>query len=419
MGLKPIIAGNGFYNAPPSADGGPPTGSASGDLSGSYPSPTVAKIGGVAVTIDTDGTLSENSDAKLASQKATRTYADAKAAAAQAAAIAASEPVLTAVTQAEAEAGTGTNKRSWTPERVAQAIAALAPGGGGSPISDPLVGYIRSDGNDTTGDGSINAPFATFQKAVDEGFRVLDFGTNPFDSDFGSCLYVGGNLTLHIRGCGDDVTTLRTLTVPNGNLSLHDIGSYSFRIYASSGIAAIRAYDAAAPGSSGHQVSLNGVLVDGDVQAIGIAGAGDSPGNTGGRGGTVVLSRGARVQGGNIYVFGGEGSAGDGSNPGGNGGVGGSVLVEDSWCNYIYASGGGGGADNGAGAGVGANGGTITMRNSRADGYLYVEVGAGASGGSAGTIDLKASEVTGALNPDAATVTAAVIAGYFYANSYP
>lgn len=42
------------------------------------------------------------------------------------------------VTQAEAEAGTSTTRRAWTPERVKQAILALAPAGGGG-TSDPVT----------------------------------------------------------------------------------------------------------------------------------------------------------------------------------------------------------------------------------------------------------------------------------------
>jgi hypothetical protein len=49
---------------------------AGSDLSGNFLKPNVVKIGGVAVTIDTDETLAANSDERLATQKAVKSYAD-------------------------------------------------------------------------------------------------------------------------------------------------------------------------------------------------------------------------------------------------------------------------------------------------------------------------------------------------------
>jgi hypothetical protein len=49
------------------------------------------------------------------------------------------------VSQAEAEAGTVTETRLWTPERIAQAIAALAGGGGADPYWQATVGTTGAD----------------------------------------------------------------------------------------------------------------------------------------------------------------------------------------------------------------------------------------------------------------------------------
>jgi len=68
-------------------------------------------------------------------------------------------------TQAEAEAGTEAGLRSFSPLRVAQAIAALG-GGGGASISTPHVAYVQTSGNDSTAAiGDPSKPYLTAQAA--------------------------------------------------------------------------------------------------------------------------------------------------------------------------------------------------------------------------------------------------------------
>ena len=289
--------------------------------------------------------------------------------------------------QAEAEAG-AINDKAMTPLRVAEAIAALA--GGGSPISNPDVGYIRGNGDDGTGDGSIGSPFATFQAAVDAGFRVLDFGVDAIGAPFGGLAWsTAADLTLFIRGCGVGKTTLGAIAFnrPSGHqLTIHDIGKHSFRLYG--GTTVISCRDATTLGSQASQVNLFGVFVEGNIELSGVIG--DSFSN-GGNGGVALLDMGTVHSNGGIYAAGGDGGPGDGSNPSGNGGNGGSVVVIDSQAATINVANGVAGSDGGGGAG---------------------------GGGSVGNVTLQRAVVT-SMTPDAATALASCINGVFFANAYP
>lgn len=145
------------------------------------------------------GNCENTSDASKPISTATQAALDAK------------EPTQTPASQAEAEAGTGTAIRSWTPQRVAQAIAAL--GGGGS-ITTPKVLHVTTAGNDTTGDGSAGAPYATAQKAFDVAFAgsgnyVIKLGVGNFGNV--EC-YSGWPVRIGLRGEGWNVSSLDLIT---------------------------------------------------------------------------------------------------------------------------------------------------------------------------------------------------------------
>lgn len=320
------------------------------------------------------GSVDNTSDANKPISNATQSALNAK------------EAAQTAVSQAEAEAGTETAIRKWSPLRVKQAIAALATGGGGSPISDPDVAYIRADGDDTTGDGSANAPWKTLQKAVDEGFRVIDAGVGD-EADFGGLTFSTGNLTLFIRGCGVTQTKFDQFVFdPAGlfyQLTIHDIGRTSFDL-----TGGIVARTPGTPGSQGGQVNLFGVHVTGDIQVTGVDGDTEA---TGGVGGVLVADRGSIVH--FVYAGGGGGGAGGESSSSGNGGAGGNAIFFDSVAlNNVDVVGGNPGASGGGGTGA-----------TGADGSLIV----------------KRATLTSFSGTSAPAVLACCIADVFYANAYP
>ena len=86
---------------------------------------------------------------------------------------------VSVVTQAEAEAGTATTVRRWTAQRVAQAIAALASGGG---LSDGNYGDVTVSGGGTSisiNNGAVdNSALADMTQATIKG-RTSGAGTGP------------------------------------------------------------------------------------------------------------------------------------------------------------------------------------------------------------------------------------------------
>lgn len=205
------------------------------------------------------------------------------------------EPTQTQASQAEAEAGTGTAIRSWTPQRIGQAIAALG-GGGGNPIVTPKVLHVSASGSDTTGDGSLNAPYATAQKAFDVAFAgtgnyVLMFGVG----NFGTVLCPSGwPERVAVAGMGMHVSFINSIQAeslgisgaPGAEVSIHGNGAITLAEVHSRGAEGATA----SAGGDGNSIKLwdvgySAISVDGGMGGVetdpGISGDGGAGGNAG------------------------------------------------------------------------------------------------------------------------------------------
>jgi hypothetical protein len=253
--------------------------------------------------------------------------------------------------QAQAEAGTN-NATAMTPLRVAQAIAALASGGGGGqPETWAYVDPVN--GHDTTGDGSATSPWATIQKAVvTEGkdFIILAAG------NAGALNLPQSARNLCVLGAGREESTIAGITVADGgSLNIQDIGMYSVNI---TGILCVGSE--AFP--DGGDLTMTGIWSVND--SCGSLGASRTTPNTSGGNGGIVRAYHCRLI--NLSSNGGNGSegvSGEPGDPGGNGGNGGSVEAE-----YCFISGqfeavaGPGGSDAGAGVGSPGSNGSLYAR---------------------------------------------------------
>ena len=97
-------------------------------------------------------------------------------------------------------------------------------GGGRETLTAARTYYVRTSGNDSSGDGSLGAPFATGQKAWDTAIGKLDFKGFVVTIDFGAGTFdapmlmtsppVGGTVTMNGAGAGS--TTLTSTTILGG-----------------------------------------------------------------------------------------------------------------------------------------------------------------------------------------------------------
>lgn len=196
-----------------------------------------ANVGRGGSTVDADLTAVEADVAQNSSDISTNAgniAANAAAISANTTAIGGKEPTQTAASQEEAEAGTGTTVRSWTPERIAQAIAALAP----TPGLTPLSAAVASD--DAAIDFTLPGGYNSYElriidlRSADDArtvfLQVSDDGGSTFDAGGTDYAYQTG-YTENSTGTGDRSTGTSAVWMSKGSAVGNDANdSYSAKV---------------------------------------------------------------------------------------------------------------------------------------------------------------------------------------------
>jgi len=246
--------------------------------------------------------------------------------------------------------------------------------------------YIRANGNDSTGDGSINAPFLTAQIAFERAYDISQYaGSNELlVLDFGIGNFGGVNLVtanasewpnnIAVRGISSEESFLGGVN-GNGIEGVFDYETYTYIVEPTPGShisitsnSTINLGNITANGGNsggGYAGGMNGgniELTDIVVNNINSNGSDTVGGNNSGAGGTILLMR--SITEGEIISNGGYSS-------GSTAGQGGSITIIDSTTRTISANGGSGD--------YGGNGGSIIITNSRS-GNITASAGYGSYG---------------------------------------
>jgi hypothetical protein len=274
---------------------------------------------------------------------------------------------------------------------------------------------VTSGGNDTSGDGSLEAPFATAQKAVDAAIALTPTTASPVRihlnlastqnitlNSVNTAAALGQVNALIIAGLFETITSVGTVTIDGAAfMSLERIKVNTITHATASGALKIRGVAATIGSitSRRNDVEIDGavfvesITLSGTTGGTGGTGGDGTTGGTGGPGigggtggvgssglegeagtasGNLTLKRGARVS--SYTLNGGAGGAGGAGGTGGTGGAGGTGGG---------AADGGTGGDGGAGGvgGVGGQGGLITLDP---DCYVLSGTQTGGAGGAAG-----------------------------------
>jgi hypothetical protein len=231
--------------------------------------------------------------------------------------------------------------------------ATVSGGGGGASPGDEVAYVYPETGNDTTGDGTQAAPWATIQKAVNEGKSIILLGEGAAGN-----ISVTGSLDITITGLGMGVSTVGSISA-SANITVQDGGQWSFRVVGN--VQSTPLVQSAAGGT----IILKKVYIDSfSVSSAGAVGAAAA---NGGNGGDISLEDCYVL---NLTSSGGTGGDGDGCSAAGSGGNGGSVSLLRTWVlGSTSCIAGGAGTNNGGGDGSpGTNGSaTVLWSNLNAD----------------------------------------------------